>query len=304
MAKTKRLKNKKNKATIGTRRTDYNKRRKGLLSVVIPWMRRFGVGVALIVGVIWLGAWFTLSGSLDRTANWTHNQFLQASSDWGFTVENILVEGRVHTDASTLTAMINLQKGDPLFALNPKEAKNLVQQIGWVEDVRIERRLPDTIYIGLTERKPLALWQAKKRMKLLDENGEIIVTNNLQRFADLVMLTGEDAPQHASMLIQTLKAEPDIYSRIETANWIGERRWDIGLNNGVSVKLPEHDVGLALRRLAEAQSNDSLLDKDIKSIDMRELDRISVRTKPGQVQEYQNSLKIDAATRGKSGSNI
>lgn len=55
--------------------------------------------------------------------------------------------------------------------------------------------------------------------------------------------------------------------------------------------MPESDLGLNLRRLAQVQEENGLLDQDITAVDMRESDRISIRTKPGQVQEYKASLK-------------
>lgn len=285
---------------VGTRQSTFNKRRKGFLSVVIPWMRRFGIALAVFTGVIWLGSWLYLSGALARASDWTQHQIIMATADAGFTVNNIMVEGREYTDPAVLLAIVNVQKGDPLFSFNPQDAQDLITQIGWVENVHVERRWPDTIYIGLIERTPMALWQSEKRIKLLDDHGEVIVTDNLQRFADLVMVSGPGAPEQARALIADLSAEPELYERVETARRIGQRRWDITLKNGIEVQLPEIDTGLALRRLANAQEEDGLMDKDITAIDMREADRISIRTKPGSVQEYQSKLKIEA----KSGNNI
>ena len=288
------------KVKRGTRQSAFNKRRKGFLAVVIPWMRRFGIGLAVTVGLIWVGAWLHLSGSLARAGDWAQGQIEVTTADMGFTVENILVEGRQYTDAGVLLAIVNVQKGDPLFSFDPQTAKNTIMRIGWVEGAQVERRWPDTIYIGLKERQPLALWQSEKRLKLLDGKGEVIVTDNLQRFSDLILVSGKDAPETAAQLVANLKAEPIIFERVETAQRISERRWNLRLKNAVEIKLPEDDMGLALRRLSTAQQEDGLLDKDIVSIDMREVDRVSVRTKPGTVQDYNSSLKIEA----KTGNNI
>ncbi len=284
----------------GTRQSTFNKRRKGVLSVVIPWMRRFGIALAVFVGIIWVSSWLYLSGALARAGDWTEDKVLVATGDMGFSIENIMVEGRQYTDASVLLAIVNVEKGDPLFSFDPKEAQSLMSQIGWVEAAQVERRWPDTIYIELKERTPLALWQVGKRVKLLDDRGEVIVSDGLERFADLIMVTGENAPAHVYELVGNLRAETPVHERVETAQWVGDRRWNLRLKNGIEVKLPEEDMGLAVRRLATAQNEDGLLDKNIVSIDMREGDRISVRTKPGKVQDYKAGLKIQA----KAGNNI
>jgi len=288
----------------GTRKSSFNKRRKGILAFVFPWLRRFGLGLAVCIGVLWAGSWLYLSGTIGRAGDWGRNQILLASADMGFAIRDILVEGRIHTDPHVLLAIINVEKGDPLFSFDPQSAQELIGQVSWVEGVHIERRWPDTIYIGLQERTPMALWQSDKRLKLLDQNGEVIVTSKLERFSDLVMVSGKGSALAAPDLIGNLQAEASIYERTETARYISERRWDVKLKNGIEIKLPEVDMGLALRRLARAQEKDNLLDKDIIGVDMREADRISVRTKPGSVQDYKAGLKIDAATKNKVGNNI
>ena len=291
---------KKRKLKRGTRQSTINRRRKGLLAFVIPWMKRFGFAMVVLLGVIWISSWLYLSGSLARAGDWTEDKILKASADMGFAVDNILVEGREHSDASVLLAMINIEKGDPLFSFNPEDAQELIAQMGWVDEVRVERRWPDTIYVGLKERQPMALWQSEKRLKLLDQSGQVIVTNDLQRFADLIMVSGEGAPEETVALIGNLKAQPEIYDAVETASWVGARRWDLRLKNGIHIRLPEEDAALAIRRLAEAHAQDDVLNKDVKTIDLREGDRISILTKSGTTVQTGSGLKIEA----KAGNNI
>ncbi|MCC6598536.1 MAG: FtsQ-type POTRA domain-containing protein [Alphaproteobacteria bacterium] len=284
------------KAVVGARKSVLNKRRRGFLGVLIPWARRFGFALVLVGGLIWLGAWLTLNGTLGRGKDWMENKILMASADMGFAVENILVDGRVYTNPQILMAIVNVGKGDPLFSFDPRAAQALISKIGWVESASVERRWPDTIYIGLKERKPMALWQDEKTLKLLDSNGTVITADRLERFGGLPVVAGPDAPAHAAALLAGLRAEPVLQPYIAYARRLGERRWDLVLKGGVIVRLPEEDLGLALRRLASAQEENSILEKDIVSIDLRESGRLVVQTKPGAVEEYKASLKIEAKT--------
>ncbi len=279
------------KAKKGTRRSTLRKRRTGKLVIATAWLRRFGMGAGALVFVLWAGAWFFLSDADTKTADWTWQKTMDVTADMGFAVRDILVEGRVYSDPDVLRALINIEKGDPLFSFDPEEARTLIEKIAWVKTAHVERRLPDTIYIGLVEREPLALWQKDKKLRLIDEEGEVLTDRNLKRFKALVIVAGRDAPEHAPALIATLAAEPALAKRVESASRIGARRWDLKLNDGTIVKLPEEDIGFALRRLAVAQEEDELLDKDIVSVDLRETDRIIVRTRPGAVQEYKAGLK-------------
>ncbi|GJL86092.1 MAG: hypothetical protein DHS20C02_18670 [Micavibrio sp.] len=270
-----------------------NKRRKGRIAKAQMWLRRFGITLGVVAFTVWAGAWFFLSDADSKTAHWTKQTMLEASAGMGFSVANILVEGRKYSDADVLLAIINVEKGDPLFSFNPDEAQELIEKVAWVKAAHVERRLPDTIYVGLEERQPLALWQKDKKLRLIDADGEVLTDRNLKKFKDLIIVVGVDAPARAPGLLNMLAAEPALGKRVESASWIGGRRWDMKLEGGINVSLPEDDIGFALRRLSVAQEEDGLLDKDIVSIDLRKEDRIIVRTRPGKVQEYKAGMKVD-----------
>ena len=231
-------------------------------------------------------AWFWLSDMPQKLTHMAQTRLQQFAAVQGFAVQSILVEGRENTDPDVLRALVNIERGDSIFAFDPMEVKELIERISWVREAHVERRLPDTVYIGLVERKPLALWQNKGKIRLIDVDGVTLADSKLEKFAGLVILVGEDAPKHAPELLRLLHVEPVLKDRVEAATWVGERRWDLKTKNGISVKMPEGDLGLALHRLAKAQEEDGLLDKDIESVDLREPDRITIRTRPGAVKEY------------------
>lgn len=270
----------------GTRRSALNRRRKGLLAVILPWARRFGLVLGAVALVLWGGAWFFLSDADERTSAWGREKTLAVTAGLGFTVKEVLIEGRTYSDPETIKALVNVRKGDPLFAFNPAGAKALIEKISWIRTAHVERRLPGTIYIRVRERKPLALWQKDGKLRLLDEQGEVIVSGGMERFKSLTIVIGDDAPQNAPALLSDLAAEPLLYERTKAAQRVSGRRWDLTLDGDVRVKLPEDDQGLALRRLALAQEEEQLLDKDVTSVDLREADRMIIRTRPGAVREY------------------
>lgn len=271
----------------GTRKSSFqNKHRKGVKSFVFPWLRRFGVVCLVLAGFTWLGAWLVMSNAATKISTWAHNETIELTSSLGFNVSDVLVEGRVYTDPAIIRAIINIEKGDPLFSLNPQAAQDLIEKISWVKTAHVERRWPDTIYIGLEEHTPIALWQKDKQLSLLNTQGELIATKNLTPFKDLVIVIGEDAPQHTPGLIANLKAEEGVYERVESASRVSERRWDLTLKNGMKIRLPENDIGLAIHSIALAQAQDNLLEKDLMSLDVRDPSRMIVRTAPGAAQDY------------------
>lgn len=250
--------------------------------------------------MIWACAWAVLSGAADRVVVFARGQVYDRTAAAGFAVDNILVEGRLNSDADVLRAVLNVERGDPIFAFDPAEAKEMIERISWVREAHVERRLPDTIYIGIVERQPMALWQNKGKIRVIDADGVTLTDALRRRFDDLPIIVGEDAPAKAPALLANIAAEPLVRERLEAATYVSDRRWDLKLKSGITVKLPEKDTGLALRRLAAAQEEDGLMDRDLTVIDLRDTSRITVRTRPGAVEEYKK--KIEAAA--KPGNNI
>jgi cell division protein FtsQ len=271
----------------GTKRSSILKRRSGSgAERVILFIKRFGLFLAVISFLGWAGSWLILSGYAAQIGYRATESALNTSARWGFAVNNILVDGRVYTGSDTLKAMTGVERGAPILAFNPASMKAEIEKLSWVKKAHVERRLPDTLYIRLEERTPLALWQRNRRLSLIDEEGVVLTDQNLERWKDFLIVVGDDAPKNAAGLLMMLEAEPVLRARVEAATFVAGRRWDLRLKSGADVKLPEEDMGLALRRLAVNHEEEGILDKDVLAIDVREEGRITVRTKPGAAQDF------------------
>ena len=61
---------------------------------------------------------------------------------------------------------------------------------------------------------------------------------------------------------------------------VGDRRWNLHMQNGVDVLLPEGHEAVALQRLATLQEGHDLLGRPLQVIDLRLPDRLVVRPQP------------------------
>ena len=61
---------------------------------------------------------------------------------------------------------------------------------------------------------------------------------------------------------------------------VGGRRWNLRLNNGADVLLPEGAEAPAMARLMELQTAQALLDRPVQALDLRLPDRLVVRPLP------------------------
>lgn len=213
-----------------------------------------------------------------------------ASARLGLVVSNIEVEGRETTDAATIMAALGARRGTPILAVSPGRAKARLESLAWVRSAAIERRLPGTLYVRLAERHPLALWQHDGRQELIDREGEVIPVGDLGRFAKLPLVVGGDAAKHAAALLAMLGREPPLAARVTAAVRVDGRRWNLRIDNAIDVLLPEEDPAAAWAHLAALDRSDNLLQRDIRTIDLRLPDRLVLRvaappsgtTAPGQ----------------------
>lgn len=212
-------------------------------------------------------------------------RLVEASASLGLRVADIRVEGRATTDRATILAALGARPGTPILAVDPERAKQQLERLPWVRSALIERRLPDTIYVRLVEREPMALWQHGGKIDLIDRSGAVIPVTRLDRFSKLPMVVGEDAAAHAAQLLAMLASEPDLAARVTAAIDVGGRRWNLRLDNSIDVLLPAEDPAAAWADLARLQRNNTILQRDVQAIDMRLPDRLVVRVAPEPPKE-------------------
>jgi cell division protein FtsQ len=176
-------------------------------------------------------------------------------------------------------------RGTPILAVDPAAAKARLEELPWVRSAAVERYLPDTLFVRLAERRPLAIWQNKGKLALIDETGTVITTERLDRYPGLPMVVGEDAPSHAAQLVDMLHGEPELEKRVAAAVRVGGRRWNLRLGNGIEVQLPEENPAEAWSQLAKLDRTNSLLARNIEAVDLRLPDRLVVRTVPDPPKE-------------------
>ncbi|MBZ0325048.1 MAG: cell division protein FtsQ/DivIB, partial [Alphaproteobacteria bacterium] len=217
------------------------------------------------------------SGKGARLIATTEARLLAASADAGLAIDEILVEGRAETARDALVEALAATRGDPILAFDPDAARARLEALPWVRSAWVEKRLPDTVYLRIVERQPLALWQRDGALMLVDADGVILQRDGLERFADLPVLVGDNAPRNAARLLALLAAEPELKKRIRAAIWIGDRRWNLRLDNGIDIRLSQDDPGAAWARLAALDRRHGLLSRDIKLVDLRQPDRLILR---------------------------
>ena len=145
-------------------------------------------------------------------------------------------------------------------------------QLNWIDKVTIKRLMPDILNIEVEEYKPFAIWINNDKKFIIDKEGNSIPFleeyEQSEEFKNMIILSGNSANENAKSLFNILVINSEISQDIYSANWVGNRRWDIRFFDGLLVKLPEIEISNAWNDLIKIYSA-SKNDKAIKSIDLR-----------------------------------
>jgi cell division protein FtsQ len=209
---------------------------------------------------------------------------LEATAGLGLKVERVTVEGRRDTPGELLLSTIEVEAGDPILGIDAEALRLRLEDLPWIRSAAVERRLPDEIRLVIVEREAVALWQRDGRYHLVDRYGDVMPVAEVENYAGMLVLTGADAPAEAQALLELLALEPELATRVVAAQRVGQRRWNLQLDNGVDVRLPEEEPAAAWRALAAMERDQGLIDRDLVMIDMRVPDRLVVRLSPAAAE--------------------
>lgn len=248
-------------------------------------------GVLLIVLIAGAGIWAWKTSAFSRGFQFVSDKVYGATAKSGYAVENMYIEGRNRTSMEEINKALDVSKGEPILHLRLDEMREKLEKIESIKYATIERALPDTLYVRVVEREPVAIWQYKGKKSLIDDNGVVMSGLDITPYKSLPLVVGEGAPKNVESLRKLIDSQPELSKRFVAAVWIGDRRWNIKLkaantsggNEDIEVQLPEEDYLAAWKKLAELQQKEKLLDRDIKVIDLRIDGRLFIKLPENEI---------------------
>ena len=241
---------------------------------VSPIKKYLMLFVLLVVSCV--GVYLSPVGQTIRQAVSEISQIISDKADLKLT--QVSISGHIRTSSDTINKTIGLSVGTPIFDIDLIQTQEKLMELPWVKTVVVERRLPSTLKIQITEKQPIAVWQNNKKYFPIDTEGKIIQVNQTA-LDDMLLVVGTDAPEHTPELMEVLKLYPEIWEKVRSAVRNGDRRWDLYLNdaqNGLEVKLPAENIKGALDRLQNLNQKEKILKRQVKKIDLRLEDKFLV----------------------------
>ena len=245
------------------------------------WLIRPAAWTALGLAVV-AGGVLTVRTVQPGSALARMREAIGASTD--LRVAEVVIEGRSNTPEAQLRTALNVKPGDLLLGFSLEAARARIEALTWVQSASVERRMPGTVVVNLTERRPFAVWQRDNRFVLIDRAGQVVAEQDPVKdqaaFGVLPLVVGVGAPDHAAELLDALAQYPLLKQRVVAAVRVGERRWNLRLNTGADVMLPEGHIAVAMGRLMEFQQAQGVLDRPLSVLDLRLPDRFTLRPQP------------------------
>lgn len=239
--------------------------------------------VVVCVGVI-ASAYIWKSGLFQEWTVEAQDTVNREFVDAGFTVKDVRITGQENTELKQIRAALALYDGQSIVSLDLENMLIRVEALPWVKAATITRIIPDALEVAITEHQAAALWQNSGRFYLVDRAGYVITDKDLAKYAKIPQVVGVGANENIAGILAMRDKYPDLFVQVKSSVWIGDRRWDLNLTNGIIIKLPEKGADLAWGRLYDYHSKQKILAKDVLIIDFRQHGKTIVRLTPQEAK--------------------
>ena len=212
----------------------------------------------------------------------------------GFAINNVKVSGNAETSEIDILEKIGLDGTTSLMALDAAATRDALKTLPWILDAEVRKVYPDTIEIKLKEKVAFGIWQHGRALSLIEKSGKVIATLRDNKFAHLPLFVGQNAAAGAEEIMRDFDQWPDVKARVKAFMRVAGRRWNVQLDSGIVIKLPEHGMDRAMAELRQFNREQQVLERDILAVDLRLEDRTTVQLTPDAVERRKKAVEARA----------
>jgi cell division protein FtsQ len=262
-----------------------------------------GAGVSAVALLLLASSYYgaVKGGHADAIAAQVQDICDSVANSLGFRVSAVELAGQHHVSRETVLTLAGITGRSSLLFLNAAHTRARLLTDPWIAQASVLKLYPGRLRIGIKERKPFALWQKNGAVSLIASDGTVLEPYVPASFASLPLLVGRGAQHAGQDFLNLVNRHADIAHRVQASVLVAERRWDLHLDNGIVVMLPENDPERALATLSELDRSKKLLSRDIVTVDLRLPDRVSVQLSDAAAAAREEALKAAADKKKKKG---
>ena len=195
-----------------------------------------------------------------------------------FMIKVASIDGSSDELANEIREILPLDFPVSYFDLDIKYLHKVVTEIPAVASAAIKISVGGVLQINVTEKSPAFIWRKDNVISVIDETGSFIrIANSRVDYPKLPLVVGEAANLVVSEISSLMQANEYFKDHVRAFIRVGERRWDLILENNVRIMLPQREFLAAFDRLMLMDEAGSLLSGRLSNIDMRLVVRPTVR---------------------------
>jgi len=242
------------------------------------------------------GAW--LGGQIPVAAQ-------AVTARFGFAVDQVRVSGNKETSEIDILERLDLDGWTSLIGFDAEAARERIAGLPWVKVAAVRKVYPDELEVRIEEREPFAIWQHGRQLAIIERGGRVITPFDGGRHAVLPLVIGYGAAERGAGFVAKIRQHPELAARVKGFILVAERRWDLRLENGITIRLPEAGEDAAIAEVLRLDREDGLLSRDIAAVDLRLEDRLVIRLTPEAMERRATLLaEQEKAAKKKPGKSI
>jgi cell division protein FtsQ len=218
----------------------------------------------------------------------------------GFRITTVGINGRKQLTQDEVLAIGGVNGHSSLLFLDAEAVRGKLKANPWIGEATVLKLYPGRLQIDIVERSAFALWQQDGHLSVIADDGAVLEPYVTRRFTTLPLVVGKGADTRAKDFLALLDRYPQVRAATKAVIFVGERRWNLRLKDGLDVRLPENDVGNALAALSKMDKEDRLFSRDIVAVDMRLPDRLVVQLSDDAAKAREDLFK-DKKPKKKAG---
>lgn len=219
----------------------------------------------------------SVGGYFGRSADFAARKMSTIMVSVGFRVARVTIEGQDRVSNQDIMGALQLDRSASTLGFETAAAQERLEKLPLIRRATIMRLLPSQLHIVIEERAPYAIWQHKSALHLVDQDGTILEKLKSGAGPNLPLVVGAGAGKNARDLLDELAHWPKLKAKVRASIRVADRRWNLKLENGLEIRLPEEDIAGALKKVAELDRTQKILSGGAVAVDLRLPDRVTIR---------------------------
>ena len=182
-----------------------------------------------------------------------------------FTINKIVLIENNFGKSSHLKNELEIIKGSSIINLKQNEVNDIIKKFPLISYAKIDKVYPSTLKIEVFEKKIIGqLFEGRKKF-YVDENGEMIITDEIEMLENKAKIFGGKAFFYE--FYKKLKFLNFPVGKIDSFYFFEIGRWDLKMSDGILIKLPTKNYEESLKNFLKNYKEISF--KNFKVFDYR-----------------------------------